>query len=550
MLTKKYIELLKDLEPGQMTKEEQSMLLSIVEIVLQKVSEQGALIQELRDEINRLKGEQGKPDISGKNQKEEESTPSNISSEKERKKGTRRRKRRVKFDSSRRIDITQKIDIEDKSDLPTDIVFKGYAKTHYQHLEISAQLIELQRAIYYSPSTKQTYTAPYPNEYESGDYSQDLKGHIIMLKSKFGMSVPQIGEFLRLNGIDITNGTISNIYIEKGEELKEESQLIHKNGIENGLYSQTDTTGARVNGENYHTHIFTNAYFTSYFTTQHKDRQTVLDLLRSQAPRVYLLDETTYAIYAYLKIPKKIQQSLSTLELKGVLNREDFKAQIKGVLSDKDYLRHQAKILEGAYLAAYQADNPLNILVADDAPQYKLCALLIALCWVHIGRNFKKLNPTIKHHQKLLSDFLTQFWTYYHRLKEYQQNPEPLIARQLQIDFESIFSQKTGFELLDQQIAKVKSKKRELLVVLTHPYVPLHNNDSELAARKEVRYRDISFQTRTQKGTQAKDVFFTIIQTAQKLGVNAYEYILDRLKRNPTMVSLDKLVLEKMDLAF
>jgi hypothetical protein len=86
--------------------------------------------------------------------------------------------------------------------------------------------------------------------------------------------------------------------------------------------------------------------------------------------------------------------------------------------------------------------------------------------------------------------------------------------------------------------------------VLTHPYVPLHNNDAELAARKEIRYRDISFQTRTQRGTQAKNTFFTIIQTAQKLGLNSYEYILDRIKRKSTMLSLDKFVLEKMKIDF
>lgn len=68
-----------------------------------------------------------------------------------------------------------------------------------------------------------------------------------------------------------------------------------------------------------------------------------------------------------------------------------------------------------------------------------------------------------------------------------------------------------------------------------HAYVPLHNNDSELAVRKEVRYRDISFQTRTEKGTQAKDVFFTIIQTSKKLGVNAYQYIMDRINKKFSM---------------
>jgi hypothetical protein len=55
----------------------------------------------------------------------------------------------------------------------------------------------------------------------------------------------------------------------------------------------------------------------------------------------------------------------------------------------------------------------------------------------------------------------------------------------------------------------------------------LHNNQSELGARVEVRFRDVSLQTRSPKGTKAKDTFFTIIQTAKKLGVNPYAYILD-----------------------
>ncbi len=171
--------------------------------------------------------------------------------------------------------------------------------------------------------------------------------------------------------------------------------------------------------------------------------------------------------------------------------------------------------------------------------------MLIALCWVHIGRHFKKMNPKIKHHQVLLETFLKDFWAYYKRLKEYQQQPDNLLARDLSADFDTLFSRKTGFDLLDQRIAKTKAKKEELLVVLLHPYVPLHNNEAELAARKEVRYRDISFQTRNQRGTLAKDVFFTIIQTCKKLGVNAYEYILDRVTRKMLMPSLVQLMTDK-----
>jgi hypothetical protein len=170
---------------------------------------------------------------------------------------------------------------------------------------------------------------------------------------------------------------------------------------------------------------------------------------------------------------------------------------------------------------------------------------LIAGCWVHAGRHFKKLNPKIIYHQQLLDDFLTRFWTFYQKLKQYKDKPEPNKARQLSNEFDTLFNTITGYQELDDRIQKTKANKHELLVVLTHPYVPLHNNDSELAVRKEVRYRDVSFQTRTEKGTQAKDVFFTIIQTSKKLGVNAYQYIMDRITKKFNFTPLHILVQQK-----
>ncbi len=525
-----------------MSAAEQAFVLSTLEAVLYVLEEQSQLIQELKDEINRLKGEQGKPTISGKNQKEEDKAE--VSSEKERKKKNGgRNRRRVKFDASQRIDEKEVVDIRDKSELPADIEFKGWARSHYQNLEIKAKLIEVQRAIYYSPRAGRTYTAALPGNYQMGsDYTQQLKAHIIMFKFEFGMSIPKIGDFLRMNGIDITEGTISNIILGGGQDLSPDRDAIHSNGLEAGLYAQTDTTGSRVNGENWNTHVFGNQYYTAYFTCPHKDRQTVLDLLRCGQPRSYVLNDTTFSIYNYLKVPKKVSACLDPIGFEQELNQQAFIEHISSVLAPQDYNRHREKLLEGAYLAAYQADNPLNILVCDDAPQYKLLALLIALCWVHAGRHFKKLNPKVAHHQELLAGFLNEFWQFYHRLKVYKQAPDPLAAKQLSTDFDQIFSRKTGYDGLDERIAKTKTKKNELLVVLKHPYVPLHNNASELDARKEVRYRDISFQTRNLKGTQAKDVFFTIIQTCKKLGVNAYAYILDRLNKQPQMTTLQDLI--------
>ena len=53
----------------------------------------------------------------------------------------------------------------------------------------------------------------------------------------------------------------------------------------------------------------------------------------------------------------------------------------------------------------------------------------------------------------------------------------------------------------------------------------MHNNGAELGVRVKVRKRDVSLQTIKEEGTTANDTFMTIVQTAKKLGVSAYQYM-------------------------
>jgi Transposase IS66 family len=477
MSQKNQISLIENLVPGQMSSADQSAILSILESLYQTIEEQKTVIQSLRDEINRLKGEDGKPNISGKNQKVATPESKDISSEQERAKNKEGRKPKpIKYDKTRLIDVHQRIEIADKSKLPSDIVFKGYATSHFQNLIIKAELIEIERATYYSASENKTYTAPLPVGYELGsDYTQELKGYISLFKFDLGLSMPKIGDFLRQHGIDISNGSISNIVLSNGEVLKEEHIAIHKAGLSTSTasYVGTDTTSSRVNGVNQHCHVFSNEAYTSYFTKPHKDRQTVLDIIRSEQDRTYLFNERTFELYDYLKIPHKITSLLKPLISyeEGIMDKQTFNNQIISLLKESDYQKHQQKLAKGAYLSAYHSQNPLNVLLADDAPQYKLLASFIALCWVHGGRNFKKLNPKFKYHQEILESFLNQFWAFYQRLLNYKLKPDSSTATLLDTDFDILFSQKTGYKELDDRIAKTKANKNELLVVLNHPSV-------------------------------------------------------------------------------
>ena len=82
---------------------------------------------------------------------------------------------------------------------------------------------------------------------------------------------------------------------------------------------------------------------------------------------------------------------------------------------------------------------------------------------------------------------------------------------------------------MDARIAKTRRKQAELLTVLSHPEVPLHNNPAELGSRVSARRRDVSLQSKVPRGARAMDIFTTLVQSCKKLGVRAYAYLRDRL---------------------
>jgi hypothetical protein len=196
-------------------------------------------------------------------------------------------------------------------------------------------------------------------------------------------------------------------------------------------------------------------------------------------------------------------------------------------------------------VAAYhaQTDWPVvDLLVCDDAPQWAGVTAHLALCWIHEGRHYKKRWPEIAAHRPLLADFQTRFWAYYGDVRRYQEAPTAATRARLSAAFDELFATRTGYHALDDRIAKTRAKRQELLQVLAHPAVPLHNNPAELGARRRVRKRDVSFGPRTEAGTRAWDTFMTLVATTQKLGLSFYAYVRDRLTAAHQVPALDQLI--------
>ncbi len=89
----------------------------------------------------------------------------------------------------------------------------------------------------------------------------------------------------------------------------------------------------------------------------------------------------------------------------------------------------------------------------------------MALCWIHEGRHYKKLNPLVASHQKLLEDFLDDFWDYYRKLLAYKDSPCAESAEELRTEFAQMFGQKSAYQQLDERKRLTAAKISELLLV-------------------------------------------------------------------------------------
>jgi hypothetical protein len=167
------------------------------------------------------------------------------------------------------------------------------------------------------------------------------------------------------------------------------------------------------------------------------------------------------------------------------------------------------------------------------------------LCWVHEGRHYKKLTPCIALHREQLDKFLTDFWASDHDLRRYAEQPTPAERARLDAAFDTLFATHTGYWALDERIALTRAKKPQLLAVLAHPEVPLHNNAAELGARQRVRKRDVSFGPRTAEGAKAWDTFMSLAATTKKLGVSFYHYIHDRISATNQLPPLADIIDEQ-----
>lgn len=483
-----------DLDPA--THELMRRMLNCIETLVAELDEMRDETQRLRDEIARLKGGKGKPKIKA-NRSSKQAADAKSQPERKSKSGAAPgqrvpRRERIEIDREEVIKL-------DRSQLPPNVAHRGYRDVIIQNIIFGTDNVRYRLERVYSESQSQLYEASLPEALQGQSYGSELNAFVIMLYFELRVPEEKILNLFQSTGIVISAGQISNILIKKHLHLfTQEHKAVLQAGLESTTYQHIDDTGARVAGVNHYFSTLCNPYYSSFFTHRRKNHDTVAGLLSS------------------LEEPAK----------------------------DKDAQPEKGtQCAAGTTAGQKQLGDYVKILICDDAPQFHDQTEYRGLCWVHEERLFKKLRPFFEAHQKLVDDFRTEIWNYFDRLKAYAAAPTEELKLELSAGFDELFARTTGYDELDHRITLTRQKKPELLLVLDFPEIPLDNNEAERALREYVIKRKISNGTRTDDGTQAWEVFLSLLGTCRKNAVNFYDYLCDRISRSYGIPSLASIVL-------
>jgi len=328
----------------------------------------------------------------------------------------------------------------------------------------------------------------------------------------------------------ISAGTLSNLLTESRTAFTTEARAVLEAGLASSPFQHLDDTSTRVDGDGHYCQIRCNPLYTAYQTTPRKDRLTVIDVLRGGRPRAYRVDREADRHLAWLGLSAAARARLAAIPREQALDEPPLTALLAGPARGLGSAPQQ-QVREALALAAYLADPDwpvVRTLVCDDAPQFRAVTESLALCWIHAGRHSKKLTPYLPQYRAVLATLREQVWDYSRDLLASREHPTPEDRARLDAGFDALFGTTTGYRALDQRLALTRDKKPELLLVLRHPELPLHNNPAELGARQRVRTRDVSFGPRSPAGRAACDTFMPLAATSRNLAIDCAAYLRDR----------------------
>jgi hypothetical protein len=505
--------------PADLDRLSHADLKSLVLKLLEEVAELRRTVAAQRDEIARLKGGPGRPNIkpSGMDKATDPKPPP-----------AAEREPRPKGDKTAKLSIHEVRTVKLASP-PDGSRFKGYTSFIVQDLVLRPLVVEFRCERWQLPDGKML-TAPLP-EGINGHFGPELRRFVLALHQQGQVTMPRLLAQLQAIGIAISKRHLVRLLIAGQDSFLDEARDVLRAGLSSAAWITADDTGARHKAANGFCTQIGNAHFTWFGTTTSKSRCNFLDLLRA-GHGDYVINAEAVAYMRQRGLAGPVMTLLAEHQDWFFANRAAWTAHLErlGIAALKVKPDPVLIATEGALWGSIKAHGflPNTVIVSDDAGQFNVGQH--GLCWIHAERLVHKLDTFTDEQRAAQSRIRAPIWRFYRSLKAYRQHPSTPRKAVLSARFDRIFMHKTGFVTLDRLLARLQANKAELLMVLEQPEIPLHTNGSENDIRCQVTKRKISGGTRSDVGRNCRDAFLGLAKTCAKLGITFWDYLGSRLQ--------------------
>ncbi len=490
-------------------------------------------VQDLKDEVARLKGLPPRPKFKGKPSGMEKATSPGPGG-----KGRSQRRRGAKRD---KLEVTAEVVL--KASPPAGSRFLGYEDILVQDLKIQVVTVRYRKERWAGPDGERIVAALPAGIL--GGYGPELRRFIAAGHFQGQMTTERLTALLTGMGMAISKRQVVRLLSQGLEGLIAEDQAVLRAALETAPWITVDDTGHRHAGKDGVVTQIGDDRFAVFRSGPSKSRRAFLALLRA-GHEDFVVDAEALQYMRERGLAGSVIAALAAHPNKAFADEAAWQAHLKALGAPWLQIAPDpvAVATEGALWGAIKAHGLLanTVVVSDGAGQFRLADH--ALCWVHAERLVYKLNPTNPIHRKAVDLTRTLIWWFYKDLKAYKIDPSPKRARALRARFDRIFKRNTGYVLLDRLLRRLHERRAELLRVLERPKIPLHTNGSENDIRSWVTKRKISGGTVSDAGKTARDTMLGLLKTCAKLKISFYRFLGDRfaVPGAPAVPSLPHLV--------
>ena len=493
-------------------------LKSLVLKLFEEMAELRRTVAAQRDEIARLKGGSGRPNIkpSGMD-RATEPKPSPTAGSEPRRKGSKTSELSIHEERTVKVAVP-----------PPGSRFKGYTNFVVQDLVIRPHVVNFRCERWQTPDGN-TMTAPLPAGI-SGHFGPELRRFVLAQYHQGQVTVPRLLALLRAFGVIISKRQLVRLLIAGQDGFFAENRDVLRAGLSSAPWITVDDTGARHKAANGFCTQIGNAHFAWFGTTGSKSCSNFLALLRA-GHGDYVVNAEALAYMRQRALSGPVITRLAEHPDRFFTSQAAWSAHLDrlGISALKVTPDPIMVATEGALWGSVKAHGflPNTVIVSDDAGQFNVGQH--GLCWVHAERLVHKLDTFTDEQRDAQSRTRDLIWRLYRDLKAYRLHPTKRRKAALQARFDRIFTGKTGFVTLDRLLARLHANKHELLRVLDRPEIPLHTNGSENDVRCQVTKRKVSGGTRSDTGRDCRDAFLGLSKTCAKLGIAFWDYLGSRL---------------------